>query len=163
MKNKEIWKTIDEFQDYEISSHGRVYSHHRNKLKKLVPDKDGYNTAILHDKRRFKNCKVHRLVAQAFIPNPNNLPQVNHKDEIKDNNYVDNLEWCTNKYNLNYSDTAKSKRTLVGKYNSNGDLIKAYNSMTAVNEDGYDQAHVSKVCNGIRPHHKGYIWRFLDE
>lgn len=163
MKNKEVWKVITEFSDYEISSEGRVYSHHRNRIKKLVPDKDGYATTILYDKGRFKNCKVHRLVAEAFIPNPKSLPQINHKNEVKNDNRVGNLEWCTHRYNLIYSDNAKSKRRMVGKYNMNGKLIKMYNSMTDVTKDGYDQANVSKVCNGIRPHHKGYIWRFSDE
>ena len=112
---KEIWKDIIGFEGlYQISNFGRVktlpkytYSKGYPQLRKEKILKIGYTgkyrcyaTVKLNDK---KNYKVHRLVAEAFIPNPNNLPQVNHKDENPKNNCVNNLEWCTNKYNVKYS------------------------------------------------------------
>lgn len=101
----EIWKPIKGFEgQYEISNHGNVKSIPRNgtslSCKNLVGfiDKGGYHQVFLTGKRAHK--KVHRLVALHFIPNPNNLPQVNHKNRIKTDNHVDNLEWCTAKENI---------------------------------------------------------------
>lgn len=107
---EEIWKTIDECEDYQISNYGRVKSFKYDKIngKVMKPYKTtkGYLQIDLSlDGRKRKNrihLAIHRLVAKAFIPNPDNLPQVNHKDEDKTNNYVNNLEWCTNEYNCTY-------------------------------------------------------------
>ena len=101
----EIWKNIQGYEGlYQISNLGRVKSLHYNKEKILKPNKygAGYYGVALSKNNKHKRYSIHRLVAIAFIPNPNNLPQVNHKDEDKTNNRVDNLEWCTNEYNMNY-------------------------------------------------------------
>ena len=107
---QEIWKTIEECEDYQISNMGRIKSFKNDKVngKIMKPYKttNGYLQIDLSlDGRKRKNrlhLAIHRLVAKAFIPNPDNLPQVNHKDEDKTNNCVTNLEWCTNEYNSNY-------------------------------------------------------------
>ena len=113
---EEIWKPVVGYEGlYEVSSYGRVrsldkyvkYSNGRINLHKgriLSPGKDtnGYLQVILTCNGKHKSIKVHRLIAQAFIPNPDNLPEVNHLDEDKTNNSVDNLEWCDRNYNLNY-------------------------------------------------------------
>lgn len=108
----EIWKAIEGYEGlYEISNYGRVKSldrigHGGRKLKgrilKKAKNKDGYFVVDLDSHGKRKQFRVHRLVATAFIPNPNNYPCVNHKDENKLNNNVDNLEWCTIKYNSTY-------------------------------------------------------------
>lgn len=114
----EIWKAIEGWEGlYEVSNTGivRTIGHYANyrgngTLRYIKPrvkvtrlDKYGYETVALYSPyRRAKTCKVHRLVAKAFIPNPLNLPQVNHKDECKTNNVVSNLEWCNCEYNNNY-------------------------------------------------------------
>lgn len=104
---KEEWKDIKSYEGlYQISNLGRVKSLNYNKtntISVLKPGKcRGYLQVSLCKNGEHKYFKVHRLVAQAFIPNPNNYKEVNHKDEDKTNNRVDNLEWCTSKYNSNY-------------------------------------------------------------
>lgn len=169
----EIWKDIKDYEGiYQVSNLGRVKSlprkHNLNyKIRKLVPDKDGYSTVVLYNNgSKCKNMKVHRLVAQAFIPNPNDYPQVNHIDEVKSNNHVDNLEWCSVKYNMTYGnhiDRLENMRVKVLKLNNEGVVLKVYNKMIDVIEDGFVQSCVSRCCNGERKHHKGFIWRYADD
>lgn len=101
---EKLWKVHPVFSDYHISDHGDVYSTYK-KGKTLSPkrDKDGYLEVCLtlNKKRYYK--RIHRLVADCFIENPDNLPLINHKDENKSNNFKDNLEWCNYYYNTTYS------------------------------------------------------------
>lgn len=113
---EEIWKDIKNFEGYyQVSNLGRVRSldriivynngrkHiHKGKILNLKPKKTGYIDVYLQKQFDSKNFLLHRLVAEAFIPNPNNYPIINHKDENPSNNCVDNLEWCTYEYNNNY-------------------------------------------------------------
>ena len=110
--NTEIWKDIEGYEGYyQVSNFGNVrsvdrvieYSDGVKRLRKgriLKPykNRDGYLTCDLRKNSKHKISKIHRLVSEAFIPNPSNLPEVNHKDEDKTNNCVDNLEWCTRSY-----------------------------------------------------------------
>lgn len=107
---KEIWKDIKGYEGlYKVSNLGKVYSIAYKKC--LSPRSDrGYLCILLHKSGNKKYFLIHRLVAEAFIPNPNNYPQVNHKDEDKQNNHVSNLEWCTRKYNMNYGTRNKRAR-----------------------------------------------------
>lgn len=99
----EEWKTIDNYEDlYMVSTLGKVKSLKHNRVLRPNIKHDGYMFVILCKNGKVKPFRVHRLVAQAFIPNPDNLPEVNHKDENKVNNTVENLEWCTSSYNINY-------------------------------------------------------------
>ena len=107
---EEIWRPIEGYEGlYEVSNLGRVrsldrffYRLHKGKVLSPTKDRYGYLTVTLNYNGKSKTIKIHRLVAQAFLPNPDNLPQVNHKDEVKSNNCVDNLEWCSAKYNVNF-------------------------------------------------------------
>lgn len=107
----EIWRDVVGFEGlYEVSSLGRVKSlnYNHTKQEKILcqrKNKNGYLQLILCKDGKRKTCTVHRLVGNAFLENPNNLPCFNHKDENKTNNCVDNLEPCTHKYNLNYKNT----------------------------------------------------------
>ena len=101
---QEIWKDINGYDGfYRISNLGRVKSARYNRYLKLFFNKKGYARINLNKKGKLKTYRVHRLVAQAFIPNPNNKPQVNHKDGNKRNNCVDNLEWVTNEENYEHA------------------------------------------------------------
>lgn len=108
---QEVWKDIDGYEGkYQVSNLGRVKSLNYNrtgeeKLLKPLENKCGYVRVVLYKDRRAKNYLIHRLVAETFIPNPNNYPIINHKDENKQNNKVKNLEWCTYEYNNTYGST----------------------------------------------------------
>ena len=132
MKNttqNEIWKDIHGYEGYyQVSNLGRIKSmerdvlqgtrivHLHSKILKYRYDAGGYIRIVLCKNGIQKNFSLHRLVAEHFIPNPNNLPQINHKDENKENNCVDNLEWCTPKYNTNYGTrTQRAANTSKGK------------------------------------------------
>ena len=124
---KEIWKDIRGYENlYMISSYGRVKSLGNDKkkkekiLKQQKISRKKYFKVILYKTGIPKTKKIHRVVAEAFIPNPNNYPCVNHRDENPANNFVDNLEWCSYEYNNNYGNhNEKISNTLKGKKNSN--------------------------------------------
>ncbi len=95
---------IKDFEDYTIDKNGNVFSIRKDKyLKPYLDRKNGYLSVALYKDGTHKNYRVHRLVAETFIPNPSNLPQVNHIDGNKLNNNVDNLEWCTSKQNIQHA------------------------------------------------------------
>lgn len=187
MKSEEIWKDIDGYEGlYQISSYGRVRSVEREVVYKngrkhfyksqiIKPHITawGYLQVGLHCEDNFKNGRIHRLVAEAFIPNPDNLPQVNHKNEDKTDNRVENLEWCTAKYNTNYgtarqrmiekkiNSTSRSKQ--VKQYTLDGQLVKSWESLHECQRNGYNHSHVSRCCRGIYKQYKGFIWRYEGE
>ena len=117
----EIWKDIKDYEGlYQVSNYGRVRSLDRydnvgrsrkGSIMTVTDNGKGYRAISLSKNGARKTYKVHRLVAEAFIPNNDNLPQINHKDENRYNNHVDNLEWCSSKYNNNYGNHKKN----VGK------------------------------------------------
>ena len=111
---EEIWKSLDfiGYPDYEVSNFGKVKSLNykrsgKERILKYGKTKDGYLLVALSKNRNSKTFLVHRLVTLAFIPNPENLPIINHKDENPSNNHVNNLEWCTYTYNINYGNCIK--------------------------------------------------------
>lgn len=110
---KQIWKDIEGYEGlYQVSNTGKVRSLNyrrtgKTKVIKQSTDKLGYKSVFLCKDGKNKGYLVHRLVALAFIPNPNNYPVINHKDENPSNNYYKNLEWCTQEYNCNYGNCRK--------------------------------------------------------
>lgn len=119
-------------------------------------DKVGYSKVILYKDNEYKSILVHRLVAEAFIANPDNLPFVNHKDENKSNNNVDNLEWCDASYNKTYSNGRK-----VVQYTLDGELVKVWDSVAEIEKNGYTRSHLYYCLNGMKKQYKGYIWKYL--
>ena len=117
--NKEIWKKIKDYENYMISNFGRVKSLKRNLILKPEIRRQYYSVQLYKNKNQ-NNFQIHRLVAITFIKNPHNLKYVNHKDENKLNNHVDNLEWCTASYNTNYGTAIKraveKKSIIINQY-----------------------------------------------
>lgn len=176
---KEIWKSIEDFADkYEISNLGRIKNKKTNHIYKNTNQYGDYFTIILYDEKHKRSTRIHREVAQAFIPNPNNYPCVNHKDLNKQNNNVDNLEWCTysqnslhalnngidivkglNNHNKN---KFKNKYGKIYQYDKNNKLINIYNSL----QEAYNETHtctrnILQVINHEqgRKQANGFIWK----
>lgn len=190
----EEWKDIEGYENlYQVSNLGRVKSlgngkSNKSKLKimKTNLNHKGYPMISLCKDGKSKGYSVHRLVAQAFIPNPDNLPQINHKDEDKTNNRVENLEWCTNEYNHNYGTRIERVRqkqignpkmkTCLGKFGKDnptskpiiqftmdGELVRMwFAAKDAQREMGYNDKSISQCCNGNRHTHKGFKWEFYN-
>lgn len=163
----ENWKDIIGFEGlYQVSDLGRVKSFYNGK-ERILKGRDnsrGYPMVILYNDKS-KQVSVHRLVAEAFVPNPNNLPQVNHINEDKHDNRADNLEWCDGKYNCNYGTrnergaSAKSKQ--VYQYTKDGSLVSSYPSTNeAERQTGCASTKICACCNGKRKSAYGYIWSY---
>lgn len=179
MKTEEVWKDIPGFPFYQASNKGRIRSVERisrgRKFGKILTaqplyqNKPYWGVSIRCDKKIVR-IGVHRLVAMAFIPNPHSYPVVNHKDENPSNNHVDNLEWCTQKYNCNYG-------TRIARIKANMPQNKAVYQTTmaglivaefptiqeAARQTGVCAGHICNVCKGNREFANGYKWRYVDE
>ena len=181
--NFELWKDIEGFEGlYQVSTWARVRSldrwitykngrkrFYKSRIKTTSYDKYGYVIVKLCKNSKCYDKKVHRLVAEAFISNPKNLPCINHKDEVKDNNYPFNLEFCTYEYNNNYgtkneraakTNTNGKRSKKVYQYNKKGNLIKIWVSASETGRNGFNLSHIVECCNGNRKTHKGYIWSY---
>ena len=171
---EEIWKDIAGYEGlYKVSNLGRVKS--LNYLRKgiekdRIPNKNnsGYLIVGLHKDGKIKNFLIHRLVAEAFIENVNDLPQVNHIDENKLNNRVENLEWCSAKYNSNYGEhnynlrnTKSSKVPNVLQYTLDGKFLNEYVSgRDAERKTGIPHGGILQCCQGKWRTWKGFIWKY---
>ena len=173
------WKPIEKFDGlYLISSTGLVFSTRSNRLIKQQLSNVGYYRVEINIDGKARKYSVHRLVAETFIPNPNNYPIVNHKDENPNNNHVSNLEWCTHKYNSNYGDCQRKIRentTLkygadnpasipVYQFSQDGEFIAEYASAKeAADITGFEVKSISKARTGKLKTYKGYAWRTTKE
>lgn len=176
---QEIWKDIEGFEGlYQVSSLGRVRSLNRvvelddgrkiPKQGKILKERithNGYTRVQLGEN---KDRYIHRLVASAFIPNPDKLPQINHKDENKRNNCVENLEWCTNKYNINYG-TAKERISEkhstrpIRQFAMDGRLIAEYKGVIdAVHKTGYKESPIRQCCDHKTHTSYGFVWEYCN-
>jgi hypothetical protein len=190
---EEIWKWIDGYINmYQVSNLGRVRSVDRDVYCEVSPNKlqhifgkvlkqgtshKGYPIVYLSKDGKQKTITVHRLVAEAFIENPLSLPQVNHKDGCKTNNYVNNLEWCDNSYNQKHA-YANGMQPSYEESNGRGrpaksvamldlntkEVLRTFKTLASVKrETGINQFNVRSVCLGLRNHAGGYGWKFINE
>ncbi len=193
----EEWKDIKGYEGlYQVSNWGNVrsvfryvksgngYRKVRERILKtyLAGLERDYHYINLHKNNKKEPFSVHRLVAEAFIPNSDNLPQVNHKDEDKTNNKVENLEWCTSQYNNTYNDRhlkcankVKESNTIrsgkpINQYDKDGILIATYPSAwEASRKTGFTKQGIMIACHGGQMkgdkwvkslQYKGYIWKY---
>ena len=182
----EIWKSVKGYEDYySVSNLGRVKSNDRQrlgiggsirnckgKILKANPNQSGHLLVNLYDNEgRSKKALVHRLVAIAFIENSDNLPCINHKDEDKTNNCVDNLEWCTVAYNNSYSNLGENlyKATNnypigVIQYSLSGEELARFSSYSEAEKNtGVDHGGISACCRGKQKTAGGFIWKKISE
>lgn len=184
----EIWKDIEGFEGiYQISSYGRVKSFKKNKQGYILSNKNKtgwYLNIVLTSENSWKSVKIHRLVAEAFIPNPDNKPEINHVDGNKQNNRADNLEWVTGSENVKHAismnpDMIKgmnkynkySKPKTVQQFNLDGELMAEYpNCKLASQITGVCQRNIYSVASqeeyspGLtRSQAGGFIWRFKEK
>lgn len=174
----EIWKDIAEFKGlYQVSNKGRVRSlprkiwngvaYWQKPIEILKPYKagSGYFAVCLVDKNKKRNRRfVHRLVATTFLSNDKNFPEVNHRDENKQNNQVENLEWCSHKYNQNYG--SQSHRGAVTRGHAVIQLDKRGNkkkweSLRSAEKCGYTRSLIRECCEEKRKSYKGFVWKYV--
>ena len=182
--SNEVWRDIEDYPGYQVSNLGRVRSLNFNhtgqvRILKSRKNKFGYLKLYFYKNGKPKTASVHRLVAIAFIPNPDNLPQVNHKDENKENNFVwvnedgtvdlekSNLEWCSASHNINWgSRNKKTSQKLskpVAQYTLDGKLVATYSSTTtAAKKNGFIKANIFSCLYGRQKTSHGFIWKHID-
>lgn len=158
-------KEIKNFEElYQVNELGQIWSIKNKKYLKQTLCKNGYLYVGLHKNKIRKNMLVHRIVAEAFLPNPNNLPEVNHKDENPQNNSVDNLEWCDSRYNKNYGTRTQKHKLLISKpvlqYTLDGELVREWISATEAGRNGFSQSGINNCCLGKAKTHKGFKWSY---
>lgn len=170
--NREEWRTIPEYEGlYMVSNLGNVKSlNYKNTgkeglLKQKTTKKLGYKIVTLCKNANTECKRVHRLVAQAFIQNTDNLPCVNHKDENGSNNCVENLEWCSYKYNNSYGNrlkkSAAKKSIKIYQYTKDGEVINVWPSAMEVERQlGFAHENLAKCCKGKIKSAYGFVWKY---
>lgn len=164
IRTMEIWKTIKNYENYEVSNLGNVRNTKFNNRLLKPSIINGYYRIRLCKDGKYKAYFLHKLVAETFLSNPNKYSQVNHKDEDKSNNTLSNLEWCDSSYNINYGKrnsivSAKLSKK-IAQYDLNGNLINTFSSqIEAHNISGISMTSISDCVNGKQKTAGGFIWR----
>ena len=182
----EIWKPISGYEGfYEVSNLGRIRSLERivecsDGRKRKIKDRTlkgssysgGYSGVTLHKDGCAKFVNIHRIVAEAFVPNPLEKEEVNHKDENPSNNHASNLEWVTCKENINYGTrTERARKAIVEaqgravrQLSIDGELVAEYESLSAAcNATGTHVSNITKCAKGVYKTAGGYIWKYKNE
>lgn len=162
-QDEEIWKEIKGYEGlYAVSSKGRVMNLKTGKMLKNMIEPHGYAFVDLYKgDGTSKKIKIHRLVATAFIPNPLNLPQINHIDECKTNNNVSNLGWCTASENVRHSIYQQS--CCINQLTLDGKFIKQWESAREINRElGYSNGNIVSCCKGKFKQMYGFRWQYAN-
>ena len=173
----EVWKDIKGFEGiYKVSNYGRIKSIIRYKrMMKTALDKSGYLKICLTDSKHKKHTiKIHRIVAENFIPNTENKEQVNHIDGNKENNRVDNLEWCTQSENMKHAfrnglilrekGKGHHRARAVKQYSIDGEFIRDWDCIEDIGRElGIHTKNMARCCKGESRTLGGYIWRYAEE
>lgn len=166
----EMWKEIPGTEgQYQISNYGKVRTVKTGRVLTPAIDERGYERVCLFKYDRERRYKVHRLVAITFIPNPDNKPQVNHKDGNKRNNFVDNLEWVTNEENMRHANATglreghqrfceSRKKRIIATHIESGEEV-VFDSILAAKK-AIGTTHIQEVLRGLRYEAKGYTFRY---
>lgn len=170
---EEIWKDIEGFEGlYQVSNLGRVKRFATGKVLKSGKDGGGYLQVDLCKNGKRKTHRIHRLVAQAFIPNPEHKPEVNHIDEIKTRNMVSNLEWMTAKENSNHGTRNERMAKAISKSMSipiiainlkTGESKDFYGTSECSRQLGLNQSNITSVLKGRRKQTGGYTFQYKEE
>ena len=161
---EEIWKPVRNYEGlYEVSNLGRVKSLNYNRtgkerIMKGLDNGHGYLFVQLCKDGKVNNCRINRLVAQAFLPNPNNLPEVNHKDKIRTNNRVDNLEWCTTQHNIEYS----LAKAVIGINKVSGLILEFPSTREASRQTDINHSSICACLKGRQKSAGGFYWHYVD-
>lgn len=163
----EEWKQVEDYEMYEISSHGRVrknYLNGKSKILKYDVINGGYLRVTLCKDATTKRFIVHRLVAQHFLPNPKGYPDINHIDNNVKNNFVENLEWCTPLINAQHRDRQNRHTPCkkVYQYDLNFNLVGIYRSTReASRKTGYAKSCIPRWCQGLTKPSNNFIWSYV--
>ena len=161
---REEWRDIKGYEGkYMVSNLGRVKSLNYSNTGKegILNARDngkGYLRVILWKDGKDKKYRINRLVAQAFIPNPDNLPEVNHKDEDKTNNRVDNLEWCSRQYNIEYS----QGKAVIGINKVSGLIVEFPSASEASRQTGINSRNICACLKGRQKSTGGFYWHYSE-
>lgn len=156
----EKWKDINGYEGlYQISNNGNVYSVRRQSIMKPSNSSNGYLTVNLYKDGGLKHYRIHRLVAEAFIPNTDNKPCVDHINTVITDNRLENLRWCTYEENMNNPLSIKKWSKPIIQFDLDGNFLKKWNS---AKETGLGRTSISDCCVGRRKTAGGYIWRHYD-
>lgn len=167
MEIKEEWRTIEEYPDYMVSNMGNIKSlkYGKERVLKQEKIKNGYCRVKLHKEGKQKMYLVHRLVALHFIPNPQNLPEVNHKSEVKTENNVENLEWCSHTYNINFGTRNGRMSKPILQFSKSGNIIlRKWESTHQVERElGINNGNIIRCCKGKLKTAGKYRWMYLED
>lgn len=167
LSNEVEWRTVIEYSNYEVNQFGEIRHKQRKKVLKPRSNKGGYLYVNFKINGKNKNFAVHRIVANAFIPNPNGYAEVNHKDYDKTNNCVENLEWVDSSQNKQHAylkaENKESRGKAVNQYSKTGEFIKIFGSVSeAAAECGCCVAAISNCCLGRTKTSQGFRWSFAE-
>ncbi len=187
MREIEIWTQIEGFEKFELSNLGRVKNTNWNRTGKVVitegsPNSGDYNTFTAQNGKEKKTLYIHRLVGEYYLPNPLNLPCINHKvegpegkklnkviynEDMTINYDLTTIEWCDPTYNNNYGThkerAAETQSKPVLQYTKDGEFVREWPSTAECGRNGFDQGNVAACCRGVKKSHKGYVWKYKGE